>query len=368
MPDGKFDESHGQIVPEQTAKPRNALVHWLSAFVSLGVLAAMVFWGLQLVQRDPNEVPVIKAMSGPARDLPKDPGGAQSVHAGLAVNSVQSDGSAQAPAERVVLAPPPRELLAQDIAVPKQVVPLKQVEAVPEEPRIKDIVEAEVKPAIARPPALAKILPTELEDREAKEGPVTITVRDVPEGSMIDTSAGIARVVTDADLTAEAADRKAAEDAALQAAKARAAILLEDEQINRGTKFAPLVAAAPPPRPTQTVTAKSAQIKAEIKAAAANEVAARAQPQEVSDVALGSWLVQIGAYDSRDVALSEWSRISRRNSDLFASKKFVIQPAQSGGHKFYRLRAVGFENAKSSKSFCTALKQRKLDCIAVAVR
>lgn len=363
MPDGKFDESHGRIAPEQAPKTGNPLVHWLSAAVSIGVLAGMVYWGLQLVQRNPEEVPVIKAMVGPARDLPADPGGAQTDHAGLAVNSVQSDGSAEAPAERVVLAPPPKQLLPQDVAVPKQVVSLKQVAKLVEE---TPVVEQADTPEL--PPALAKIMPTELEDRAPEDAPVTITVREVPDGAMIDTSQGVAKLITDADLAAQ----KAAEDAALKSAKERAAILLNDAndaKQERGTKYAPLSSKAPPSRPAQSKAIKAAKIKQEMKAeAAALKTATKVEPQEVAEVPLGTWLVQIGAYDSREVAQSEWKRIAGRNSDLFSAKKYVIQMAESGGRKFYRLRAVGFDDAKSSKSFCSALKQRKLDCIAVALR
>jgi hypothetical protein len=369
MPDGNFDESNGQIAPKQAPKTGNPLVHWLSAFASLGVLAGMVFWGLQLVQRNPNEVPVIKAMEGPARALPEDPGGAQLDHAGLAVNSVQSDGSAQAPAERVVLAPAAPELHADDVAVAKQVVAVKPVAAAEAEPEVDDV---ETVPQVAK--AMSELVDepiklTELEDRTAEDTPVTLKIMPVPEGAMIDTSDGVAKLVTDEDLAAAEAERKAAEEAALKAAKERAAILLEEEERQRGTKYAPLVASAPPARPTQSKAAKAFRIKKEMKAAAAaKKTAVNPSAQEVAEVPAGTWLVQIGAFESREVALSEWSRISRRNSDLFSSKKYTIQLAESGGRKFYRLRTVGFADAKSSKSFCSALKQRKLDCIAVAVR
>lgn len=178
---------------------------------------------------------------------------------------------------------------------------------------------------------------------------------------------GLARLAAKNNAKEVTISRKSAE----KAAKERAAILLDDKEQERGTKYAPMASAAPPPRPVASKAIKAAKIRAELKAAAVAKKSASTSAvtsQEVTEVPVGTWLVQIGAYDSRDVALSEWSRISRRNNDLFGSKKYTVQLAESGGRKFYRLRTVGFADAKSSKSFCTTLKQRKLDCIAVAVR
>ena len=85
------------------------------AVLFLGVIGAMGLWSYRLGTRDANEVPVIKAMAGPARVAPEDPGGARAAHQGLEVNSVlagnQPDPTGIAPA-----APEPVALADEDAA------------------------------------------------------------------------------------------------------------------------------------------------------------------------------------------------------------------------------------------------------------
>ncbi len=94
-----------------------ALTNWLGAIVSVFLVIGLVSWGYRLTMRDVTDVPVVRAMEGPLRVQPLDPGGEIAAHQGLAVNTVQSDGSAEAPAERVVLAPEPVDLLDEDLAL-----------------------------------------------------------------------------------------------------------------------------------------------------------------------------------------------------------------------------------------------------------
>ncbi|PKP63650.1 MAG: SPOR domain-containing protein, partial [Alphaproteobacteria bacterium HGW-Alphaproteobacteria-8] len=49
----------------------------LGAVVSLAVLGAVVVWAYNLGVRDAADVPVVRAVEGPARMRPDDPGGAQ---------------------------------------------------------------------------------------------------------------------------------------------------------------------------------------------------------------------------------------------------------------------------------------------------
>ena len=95
MSESNFGESQAQFEATDENPAGNPLVHWFGAFASAGVLAVMVYWGMQLVQRDPSEVPVIRAMEGPARIQPEDPGGAQSRYTGLAVNTARGAAAAR---------------------------------------------------------------------------------------------------------------------------------------------------------------------------------------------------------------------------------------------------------------------------------
>ena len=58
------------------------------AAVFLALVGAMGVWAYSLGTRDAAQVPVIRAMEGPARIQPDDPGGLQADHQGLEVNSV----------------------------------------------------------------------------------------------------------------------------------------------------------------------------------------------------------------------------------------------------------------------------------------
>ena len=55
-------------------------------------------------------------------------------------------------------------------------------------------------------------------------------------------------------------------------------------------------------------------------------------------------MVQLGAFDSAEVARAEWQRLSGRFDSFMAGKTRVVQSAVQGGRTFYRLRAIGFDD------------------------
>jgi len=90
------------------------IVNGLGALVSLALIAGLGVWGYQLMVRDVTGIPVVRALEGPMREAPLDPGGIDADHQGLAVNNIPAVGEAEAPADRLVLAPKPTRLTAQD--------------------------------------------------------------------------------------------------------------------------------------------------------------------------------------------------------------------------------------------------------------
>ena len=70
------------------------------AAVFLALIAALGLWSFRLGTRDASEVPIIKAMEGPARVEPANPGGVQAAHQGLEVNTVLAGRPAPMPRER----------------------------------------------------------------------------------------------------------------------------------------------------------------------------------------------------------------------------------------------------------------------------
>jgi hypothetical protein len=105
-------------------------------------------------------------------------------------------------------------------------------------------------------------------------------------------------------------------------------------------------------------------------AAPMTEAAARAAVVEipVSELPDGTRLVQLGAFDTTDIARSEWERLALRFPDYFADRPRVIEEAASGGQSFFRLRAAGFDDLAASRRFCAVLVAEGVACIPVTVR
>ena len=89
----------------------------LGTLVSVGLLVGVGVWGYKLMVRDVSGVPVVRAIEGPMRVQPKDPGGQRADNQGLSVNTVAALGTAAAPADRLMLAPQPVTLADEDASM-----------------------------------------------------------------------------------------------------------------------------------------------------------------------------------------------------------------------------------------------------------
>lgn len=87
----------------------------------------------------------------------------------------------------------------------------------------------------------------------------------------------------------------------------------------------------------------------------------------VPAIAVGSALVQFGAYDSQAVAEQEWTRISAKLASFLGTQTRVIQKVESGGRTFYRLRAAGFNDVAEARRFCSAVSE-KAECYPVIAK
>lgn len=122
----------------------------------------------------------------------------------------------------------------------------------------------------------------------------------------------------------------------------------------------------PMPRP-----ARAAGLGAAAAISGAVPVAVSAiTPLEVApnDLPAGTRLAQIGAFDDADTARGEWDRVAELHPGLFEGKTRVIQPANSVGRTFYRLRVAGFTTEDDSRRFCRAVEAGDLRCIPVTTR
>lgn len=279
------------------------VVNWAGAIVSLGLVVGMAIWAYQLAVRDVSGVPVIRALEGPMRSAPEDPGGLQADHQGLAVNRLAEGAAAAAVPDVLVLAPPPVDLTPLAIA--------------------------------ATSPAAADPLPT-------------------PEVAASQTQALITQLLADAET---AQDPLAGDDIAAEAAP-------EPRQVAAISPSIPGVARSirPALRPaTMLATSASSSSAAGLQAVTVRDI-------DVAELAAGTRLVQLGAFDSPAIAHAEWDRLMARFPDYFQGRARVIEMASSGGAPFYRLRAHGFEDLAASRRFCAALVARNAPCIPVTVR
>lgn len=309
-------------------------VQWAGAAVSGALILGVIIWGYRLAVRDVSGVPVIRALEGPARMAPSDPGGDLAAHVGLAVNEVAGSGLAAPGPSRVVLAPPPTGLSADDAPM-SELNPLPQVEN-----------------------------PADAEELAMEGPPVPVPDSALPPKPAVTAPAAdpAAELPTDPELPAETAAETPAEPPVdLPPAETAAAEPVE-----------PVVPADVPgvvksPRPLARP-----DLDIEAEAAAQAVAAALAGPETVeikaADLPSGTRVVQLGAFDSPEEARAEWGRISGRFEALMAGKKRIVQEAASGGRSFWRLRVSGFKGVEEARQFCAALVAEGANCIPTVIK
>ena len=284
------------------------------AVTSLGLVVGLGVWGYQLAVRDVRGVPVIQAMDGPMRIAPADPGGEIADHQGLAVNAVAAVGTAAPPPEKLVLAPRPVELEPEDTAgLGSAAIPDLETASAP-----VAALTADADIALAAAPPVESADPTEV----AVEAALAEALGEIP----------LDEAVVAEDPMAEALAEPAPEGAITVSIRPKARPGSQAE-------------AAPVPQ----------------------EAVALPAPNEVDPATLtpGTRLVQFGTFDTAEEARAEWTRLQGRFGELMAEKAMEVQPAESGGRTFYRLRAHGFEGEDDARRICSAFVTEDAVCIPV---
>ncbi len=297
---------------DEGGRRSSVFLNWLGAILSVALIAGFGVWGYQMAIRDVSNVPVVRAVAGPMRVAPENPGGEKAEHQGLAVNRVAAGGGVQAPADRLVLAPEPENLTDEDL--PK-----------------------------------SKLSPTD----EGSEARVTGS-------SNLDGQSDAKTIqVMDEDpiMTAILAVEKQASETGLS---------LVGDEVGDDPMAIPenvlVRSPLPTPRPAVDLAAQS------IARAVARSVEERSIEVDPSTMPVGTSLAQFGAYRSPETARSEWSRLQERFPEFLQGRKWFVEETVSGGQSFFRLRVTGFDSLNASKRFCSLFTTEGEDCIAVQTR
>ncbi|MFV2033760.1 MAG: SPOR domain-containing protein [Halocynthiibacter sp.] len=319
-----------------------SIVNWTGALISVGLLAGLGFWGYRLAVLDVSGIPVVRALEGPMRVLPDEPGGQEVLHQGLAVNTVKAEGQAAAAADTLILAPPPVSLIAADKPVVGTRPPVRVLAPSPDADAVataaNQILASLRVESIQPPPALPQALPNaaanEAENEAENSGTDDLADdTEITQTSAITPITPIAASVPGVARSLRPRPRPQDTPVAIAAAAAAAATAASADA-------EPIVA----PEPVETLAEVS------------NDV-------DPDSIAPGTSLVQLGAFESAEVAQSEWLRIVAVFPDSFADKARVVEEATSGGRRFYRLRAMGFSDLNQARSFCSVLLVKDAGCI-----
>ncbi|MDE0212388.1 MAG: SPOR domain-containing protein [Boseongicola sp.] len=289
-----------------------AAMNLAGALLSLLLIAGLATWGWQLWVRDVTGVPVIKALSGPMRVLPEDPGGLASENQGLTVNRIAEERTDATP-ERLVLVSEP-VVLDEDEDLAMGALPGG----------------ADVGAGVASPG----------DEIEVEEEVVMIgeTPKFGPER---------------ANAVQEMAELSGTD---LAVHEALAGIVTSASNVTGGTTGARLIPATvrlPPRRPEGL----AASIAPAAEPGAGNVRSLEIQP--------GTRLVQFGAFGDASAAHAEWERITSRFGDYMVGKQQVVQEVETDDRTFYRLRATGFVDLADARRFCSVLQADGADCIPV---
>lgn len=320
-----YDQGHA---PMSGAARAGVFVNYAGAVVSCALIAGVAVWGYKLVIRDVSGIPVVRAMSGEMRVLPENPGGEVSLHTGLAVNEVVAVGEAAPPEDSVALAPVVAGLVAEDLEA-QPTAEAGEVVAV-------DQLVQETAPEVQ--------VPVALNADQLVDAP--LSTNDILE--LADQIAAGVAPMTDLQADTAEADLSVASQVA--------------QMVSANMSGGLAVSLRPVARPAQAV----------VQTASAAPLAAAAVPSEgivtTAGFAVGTKLVQLGAFPSAEVAAAEWDRLTGRFGEVMGGKTRVIQAATSGGKAFFRLRAEGFVELNDARRFCATMVAENVDCIPVVVR
>ena len=325
---------------QPAGNPVKAVAALTGAGLSLALLVGVGVWGYQLIARDVAGVPVVRAVQGEMRIRPADPGGSTALNQGLSVNNVAAAGGTAGPSERIVLAPEPIDLSSEDTPLIDQLAAAQPRFATTETDS-----EEQATLALAVPEDTAETL------SDPKMASIQALAAQI--------AAGATPLTTQGDVVTAPVKTSVSEVKPTQTPTAKPAPLTLSQSAIDAAIPGVTISMRPKIRPEGVRTASLGTSGA---------VVSGAKEIDPASIPAGTRLVQLGAYESPEIARKEWERFSVKFSEYMDGKDRVVQRATSGGRIFYRLRAKGFSDLADARRFCSALTARNTDCIPVVTR
>ena len=286
----------------------NVAFYWVGAALSLSLLTGAIGWSYQLIVRDINQIPIVRAQLGPLRVAPDDPGGLTAANQGLSVTQL----------------------------------------AVNERPLLSD--EIFLAPA-------AEVLSEENVASQISEENSSITNKENFDTLEVSTENSLdLKILPEQNATGLASNN--------EAVLSTAAFSPKKLEIENAVSLALAL--------TNEADSSFNSLRPKIRPVVLNQIQTDNIAQSVANelvvtLPVGSAVVQLGAFESKSLAKIEWQRLEALLGSVLTSKNMVIQKAESGGKVFYRLRAFGFDDLSDARQFCSAVND-KVACIPVVTR
>ena len=285
------------------------IFYWTGAALSVSLMIGAIGWSYQLIVRDINQIPIVRAQLGPLRVAPEDPGGLTAANQGLSVTQL----------------------------------------AVNEKPLLSN--EIHLAPA-------AQILDAEN---------LGLDVTDSVQSNTDDGTLEIKEVNAENSINFKALSNEKIEvNKGLKeiAGISKVAFSQKKIEIENAVSLALSITGDPP----DSLSSLRPKIRPELLHKNTKTPGGQVVTNEpIFKLSKGSAVVQLGAFDSKNFAKNEWQRYEKLLGSILISKKMIIQEAESGGKIFYRLRAAGFDDISDARQFCTAIRD-KAACIPVVTR
>jgi hypothetical protein len=282
--------------------------YWVGAALSLSLLTGAIGWSYQLIVRDINQIPIVRAQLGPLRVAPDDPGGLTAANQGLSVTQL----------------------------------------AVNERPLLSD--EIFLAPA-------AEVLSEENVALQISEENSSITNKEKFDTLEVSTENSLdLKILPEQNATGLASNN--------EAVLSTAAFSPKKLEIENAVSLALSL--------TNEVDSSFNSLRPKIRPVVLNQIQTDNIAQSVANelvvtLPIGSAVVQLGAFESKSLAQIEWQRLEALLGSVLTSKNMMVQKAESGGRVFYRLRAFGFDDLSDARQFCSAVND-KVACIPVVTR